>query len=138
MAKESSTIDGKEERQRFIDLNNGECCYCGCEVTLTNCAIDHFRPFCVDRRNLKQNFVLSCKTCNEAKGTADYGTVEEVRQHISRVRGVDVSEMWWKFREAKNVAEVLLSGLSDKLLADEEEARKKRERDLQVLQGFFG
>jgi len=55
-------------RPILIDYQHGKCFYCSKNITTNSKAdIDHFIPWKKYSRNLAENLVLSCATCNRSK-----------------------------------------------------------------------
>jgi 5-methylcytosine-specific restriction endonuclease McrA len=55
-------------RPILMDHQNGKCFYCSKNITAnTNADVDHFIPWKKYSRNLAENLVLSCTTCNRSK-----------------------------------------------------------------------
>lgn len=59
----------KFHRERML-RENPRCFYCQSPVDRKTATVDHFTPKSKGGRNHRDNFVLSCKKCNQAKGDA--------------------------------------------------------------------
>ena len=54
------------EKKRVLALTDGHCYYCGCEITMEDFHIDHFRAWSIKHQN-KGNRVPACSDCNQIK-----------------------------------------------------------------------
>lgn len=79
----------KKIREESFKKTNGYCYYCGNDITLNKCHIDHKEPLMrghglseieTKRLNSIDNLVPSCRPCNLRKQTF---SVEEFRREIS-------------------------------------------------------
>ena len=56
-------------RKKVYERDAGQCQYCGAEVTMDECNIDHVIPYGMCRgMTSKHNLVVVCRNCNELKG----------------------------------------------------------------------
>lgn len=58
----------KDVWKYLIDIYGKNCVYCGCELDIDNCSIDHINPTSKGWGTYIENLVPSCKECNESKG----------------------------------------------------------------------
>lgn len=47
--------------------NNIPCCYCGCKLERNNISIDHIKPKVRGGIDTMENYIVSCRRCNEVK-----------------------------------------------------------------------
>lgn len=67
----------RNEVMRYrLKLQRNLCFYCGAEITMKD-HVDHLIPIMYGGLNRKSNFVASCKSCNQDKGT---GQIEITNQ----------------------------------------------------------
>jgi 5-methylcytosine-specific restriction endonuclease McrA len=55
-------------RERLLKQFNGKCFWCGIDITVAQCTIDHYIPLYRGGKDNLTNMVASCMLCNKAKG----------------------------------------------------------------------
>ena len=74
---------GYGTRRAVYERDGGQCQYCGVEVTLADCNIDHVKPYGRGGRTQKRNLVVACRPCNKLK---DYQMIPEGLGPLDAVR----------------------------------------------------
>ena len=54
-------------RKYIYERDGGQCQYCGTEVEMETCQIDHLHPWHHGGKTAPRNFVLACRRCNQLK-----------------------------------------------------------------------
>lgn len=81
--------------KRNIYKNNKTCFYCGTDLKLNFCTIDHKVPRKKQGKNDKNNIVLCCSKCNKLKGSVfDYVHFKEIISDVSD------RDFYWEIRKA--------------------------------------
>lgn len=61
------------KKQIFDRIYKGVCYYCGVDLPEKYATIDHVIPKFRGGKNVVENFVIACSTCNTAKGSRTIG-----------------------------------------------------------------
>lgn len=88
----------KEERKAVYEKYNGHCAYCGEEIAYEKMQVDHLIPLHKGGADNLQNYMPSCRKCNQYKHTL---SLEDFREQIGltvkRLQGVYAYVMATKY-----------------------------------------
>ena len=78
-------------RQEAIQRQNGQCLYCGDDITFATCEMDHIVPRKgAGSTNTRTNFAAVCAECNRMKSKKPFSVW--AREEAARQKGVDAQE----------------------------------------------
>lgn len=63
-----SRKDGRNSWEKFLEITDGLCFYCGVQLTRANRTRDHVHPRAHGGLGKRYNLVPACAPCNRAKG----------------------------------------------------------------------
>ena len=120
------------QRARLWGEQEMRCTYCEDSLELENLIVDHFHPWSDGGHNRKDNLRISCKLCNNAKGSKVFEDYEQARVYIRNKRNLPpVQETVYSFTE---LAAVVLPEMQ----ADELATKTTAEKADEYLSRVFG
>lgn len=80
-------------RMEFVQRQNSQCAYCGAEIRVRHCELEHIVPRADGGASTRANLVAVCRTCNQSKGRTPFAvwasrdpraevSVEEATQRV--------------------------------------------------------
>jgi len=77
-------ICGPNDLVELFNTQNGECCYCGVQITKDNLSVDHKTALGSGGTHTKENICLCCKDCNTLKLDKSSDQFTEFLQNYAR------------------------------------------------------
>lgn len=59
-------------RMEYVQRQNSQCAYCGEEIRVRDCELDHIVPRADGGASTRANLVAVCRTCNQSKGRVPF------------------------------------------------------------------
>lgn len=83
--------DANPRKYIAVQMQNGQCLYCGSTITYTTAEMDHIVPRADGGSNRRENLVAVCQRCNRAKGkipfaawanTVDFASIDDAVHRV--------------------------------------------------------
>lgn len=72
----------KPERMKILKKTNGHCAYCGCKIAYNEMQIDHVVPIRNGGKDLEENMLPACRSCNHYKGACSLSTFRKLVENM--------------------------------------------------------
>lgn len=83
-------------RHEYVQRQSGQCVYCGDEINVRSCELDHIVPRAGGGASTRANLVAVCRTCNQSKGRTPFAqwASDDPRPEVSIDEAVKRVRSW--------------------------------------------